>query len=384
MITKVQNSLQQLQTKINEHSQDKATGILTIRNDKILLGKLYLLHGRLLYIKDELHPVRRFSRACRQVSISWSAEPLSCLSEQPWEYQILYQGISKKQLNVVQAKTAITSVAQEFLFDLVTEEEIIIEWESLEEGEYGLSLGLALSGLEIEGLIETVSQMQQSWLEAGLSGYKPSLVPVLGKSIELKSNSNLGQYLNGKFTLWDIGTHLKKSVVEVTKALLKYKNKELIEFREIADLPVPSFIFIKEEPDAAKNQSQQKKGLIACIDDSPIVAHSLKKLLAPLGYQVISITEPMHGFSDLIEHQPNLIFLDLMMPNVNGYSVCKFLRETDAFQDIPIIILTAQSGAIDRARAKMAGATDFLGKPPKPGRVIEIVQNYLGFAEKVH
>ncbi|AFZ43214.1 response regulator receiver protein [Halothece sp. PCC 7418] len=376
MVTITTYPLETLRNKINEYSQEKATGNLTIRNHEILLGKVFLLHGRLLYIKDELRPVRRFSRVCRQLDINWPAEELNCSPDQPWEYQLLYQGISKKRLNVGQAKTAITNVAEEFLFDLVSQEEIITEWETRGEGESGLSLGLALSGLEIEGLIETVSEKQQSWVDNNLAEFNGSLVPTLAPNAQLKNNSGLGKYLNGKFTLWDLSIALNKSLLDVTKALIKFKEKQLIEFREVADLAVPSFISIAQDPNQANDSSKQKKGLIACIDDSPIVAHSMKKLLAPLGYDIITITEPMHGFSDLVDQQPDLIFLDLMMPNVNGYSVCKFLRETESFQETPIIILTAQSGAIDRARAKMAGATDFLGKPPKPGRVIEVVQQY--------
>lgn len=377
MVTTVQSALEEVKKQISHYSQEKATGKLIIRNSEILLGTASFLHGRLLYLKDELHPVRRFSRACRQVSISWPAEQLECSSQQPWEYQLLYHAISKKQITVVQAKTAISNVAQEFLFDLITQDEIVTEWESSEEGDSGLSLGLALSTIEVEELIETISQMQGPWQEANLSNVNPSVCVVLAKNAELKSGSSLANYLNGKFTLWDIGMHLQKSVIDVTRALIRFKDKELIEFREVADLSIPSFISIAQDVSKSDDPSKQKKGLIACIDDSPVVAHSLKKLLAPLGYEVISITEPMHGFSDLVDKQPNLIFLDLMMPNVNGYSVCKFLRETESFQEIPIIILTAQSGAIDRARAKMAGANDFLGKPPQPGRVVEIVQRYL-------
>lgn len=377
MVTIVTYPLEKLRNKINEYSQEKATGNLTIRNSEIILGKVFLLYGRLLYIKDELQPVRRFSRVCRQLAINWPAEELTCSAEQPWEYQLLYQGISKKRLDMIQAKTAITNVAEEFLFDLVNQKEIITEWETQKEGESALSLGLALSGLEIERLIETVADKQQSWLDRNLGEFNGSLVPTLAQDAQLKNNSGLAKYLNGKFMLWDLSVTLNKPLLEITKALMKFKEKQLIEFREVADLSVPSFISIAQNSSQSKDQPQQKKGLIACIDDSPIVAHSMKKLLSPLGYKVISITEPMHGFSDLVEHRPNLIFLDLMMPNVNGYSVCKFLRETDCFQETPIIILTAQSGAIDRARAKMAGATDFLGKPPKPGRVIEIVQRYI-------
>jgi chemotaxis family two-component system response regulator PixG len=85
----------------------------------------------------------------------------------------------------------------------------------------------------------------------------------------------------------------------------------------------------------------------------------------------------MRGFSQLIEHKPDLILLDLHLPNADGYSICKFLRETSAFKKTPIIILTAKNTQIDRFRAKQAGATDFLGKPPQPTELVQMLQKYL-------
>ena len=88
----------------------------------------------------------------------------------------------------------------------------------------------------------------------------------------------------------------------------------------------------------------------------------------------------MHGFSKLIEHRPQLILLDLMLPNADGYSICKFLRETPAFAKTPIIILTGQDTNLDRMRARLAGATEFLGKPPKAEALIGMIEQHLGQA----
>jgi two-component system, chemotaxis family, response regulator PixG len=66
------------------------------------------------------------------------------------------------------------------------------------------------------------------------------------------------------------------------------------------------------------------------------------------------------------------------MPNTNGYELCSFLRKSPLFKELPIVMLTGHDGVIDRLRAKVAGSTDFLGKPPDPKRVIEVVQKLLG------
>jgi len=96
------------------------------------------------------------------------------------------------------------------------------------------------------------------------------------------------------------------------------------------------------------------------------------------GYQMLSIPEPMRGFGQLIEHKPDLILLDLLLPNADGYSICKFLRETPVFKETPIIILTAKNTQIDRVRAQLVGATGFLGKPPQPQELLQMIQKYLG------
>ncbi|MEM9003089.1 MAG: response regulator [Cyanobacteria bacterium P01_F01_bin.86] len=121
-----------------------------------------------------------------------------------------------------------------------------------------------------------------------------------------------------------------------------------------------------------------KQPVIACIDDSPVLAHSLKKILVAAGYRALIIQEPMRGFSELIKHKPSLILLDLLLPNADGYSICKFLRDTPVFKDTPIIILTGQNSSIDRARARLAGASEFLTKPPQPEQLIQMIQKHLG------
>ena len=88
----------------------------------------------------------------------------------------------------------------------------------------------------------------------------------------------------------------------------------------------------------------------------------------------------MRGFSQLIEHQPALILLDLMLPNADGYSVCRFLRDTPVFAKTPIIVLTGQSKPVDRAKARLAGATEFLVKPPKPEHLLRMIQMHLDVA----
>ncbi len=91
----------------------------------------------------------------------------------------------------------------------------------------------------------------------------------------------------------------------------------------------------------------------------------------------------MQGFSQLIEHIPSLILLDVMLPHTDGYNICRFLRDTPVFKKTPIIILTGRSKPVDRARASMAGATEFLVKPPEAKELLETIRKHLGTSEQM-
>ena len=126
-----------------------------------------------------------------------------------------------------------------------------------------------------------------------------------------------------------------------------------------------------------------KRGLIACIDDSPQIGVEMQNILEPLGFEVLIINDPLQSVSILLQRKPDLIFLDLIMPNTNGYELCTFLRKTTTFQEIPIVILTGLDGVIDRVRAKMAGSSDFLNKPLDLAKVSEILRKFLKVSEAI-
>ena len=79
----------------------------------------------------------------------------------------------------------------------------------------------------------------------------------------------------------------------------------------------------------------------------------------------------------IAEHKPDLIFLDLEMPNANGYTVYQFLRQAPVFAKIPVIIFTSRNNFIDRSRTKLIGAAEFLSKSAKPEEILKIIKNHL-------
>lgn len=100
---------------------------------------------------------------------------------------------------------------------------------------------------------------------------------------------------------------------------------------------------------------------ILIVEDDPAIALGLQKNLKYEGYEVITATRGDQGLEMAIERQPDLIILDIMLPNLSGFEVCKTLKRNEV--DIPIIILSAKDQEIDKIMGLDLGADDYLAKP---------------------
>jgi chemotaxis family two-component system response regulator PixG len=110
----------------------------------------------------------------------------------------------------------------------------------------------------------------------------------------------------------------------------------------------------------------------------------MEHILVTAGYQFIGIQDSVQALPLLLEKRPSLIFLDLVMPVASGYEICSQIRRIAIFQNVPIIILTSNDGVIDRVRAKLAGATDFISKPIEPEKILAAVRKYCGVTSNNH
>ncbi|TAF52683.1 MAG: response regulator, partial [Oscillatoriales cyanobacterium] len=119
--------------------------------------------------------------------------------------------------------------------------------------------------------------------------------------------------------------------------------------------------------------------LVACIDDSVEICHQMQHLVTEAGYRCLTITDPLQAVSQLIEHQPQFILLDLVMPVIGGYELCKQLRRVKMFETIPIVVLTSRSDTIARLRSTMVGATGFLSKPLNPETVLGLLDHHFEY-----
>ena len=104
---------------------------------------------------------------------------------------------------------------------------------------------------------------------------------------------------------------------------------------------------------------------ILCIDDDRDILKLLEKFLAGAGYTVITAIDGKQGLSEALTRKPDLILLDIVMPGMNGYEICK-KKDKEETKNIPIIFITAKKEDEDEAKGLKIGAVDYIRKPFYP------------------
>jgi len=116
---------------------------------------------------------------------------------------------------------------------------------------------------------------------------------------------------------------------------------------------------------------------ILAIDDDELVLLSIEELLATEGFAVTTAPGGKAGLEVAGRATFDLVLLDLVMPGLSGFEVCKALRAMPAFRDVPIVMLTAKAAPADREQGLAAGATVFLPKPIHPEKLLETIRTAL-------
>ena len=118
---------------------------------------------------------------------------------------------------------------------------------------------------------------------------------------------------------------------------------------------------------------------ILVVDDSPTIRNTFEWLLCNEGYQVWVAEDSLMALTLFTSFKPDLMIVDIVMPNVNGIMLCETIRQQST---IPILIISGRSGTLERQRALEAGATDFLVKPIKDDTLLKMTAQYLCAMEK--
>ena len=102
---------------------------------------------------------------------------------------------------------------------------------------------------------------------------------------------------------------------------------------------------------------------VMVIDDSQTIRRTAETLLTREGYTVITAEDGFEALGKIADHQPDIIFIDIMMPRLDGYQACALIKGNPRFSKTPVIMLSSKDGLFDRARGRIVGSDQYLTKP---------------------
>jgi twitching motility two-component system response regulator PilG len=129
----------------------------------------------------------------------------------------------------------------------------------------------------------------------------------------------------------------------------------------------------------SSNASRSLNGLkILVVDDSKTIRRTAETLLTKEGCQVFTAIDGFDALSKIADHQPDLIFVDIMMPRLDGYETCSLIKHNKMFKKTPVIMLSSRDGLFDRARGRIVGSEQYLTKPFTKDELLGAISNQIG------
>ena len=115
---------------------------------------------------------------------------------------------------------------------------------------------------------------------------------------------------------------------------------------------------------------------VMVIDDSKTIRRTAETLLKKAGCEVLTATDGFEALAMIADHHPDLIFVDIMMPRLDGYQTCALIKQNETYSHIPIIMLSSKDGLFDRARGRVVGAEQYLTKPFTKDELLSAIRRH--------
>lgn len=125
------------------------------------------------------------------------------------------------------------------------------------------------------------------------------------------------------------------------------------------------------------SDAQALKGVkVMVIDDSNTIRRSAEIFLNQAGCEVILAQDGFDALAKITDHQPDLVFVDIMMPRLDGYQTCSLIKRNTRYRGTPVIMLSSKDGLFDRARGRMVGSDEYLTKPFTKDTLLRAVREH--------
>ncbi len=358
---------------------------IDFRSTRSLSGQswfAFFLNGQIVYAGETDVSLLRLRDYLRRYQAEAAVDAISSASIAAFnapEYGYLWALMENHSLTPAQGRSVIQSMIHETLFDLL----------SLHQGsfifEIGSPLAPQLMTLETAPLVTKIIKQVQEWKQFHPHLYSPDQCPVIANGTLLKKAlpeatfHTLDRYADGKTSLRQIARYLNRDIVTVARAIYPHVKRGWLQ------LTHPDFDEARSGSKARPRELEfwqaTKTPRVVCIDDGATIRKTVEYILNQHGYEVTAIDNPLKALSLVFQLKPDLILCDIAMPELDGYEICAMLRKSTAFRQTPIVMLTGKDGFIDRVKARMVGATDYLTKPFGESELLMLLEKYVGLGK---
>ena len=116
---------------------------------------------------------------------------------------------------------------------------------------------------------------------------------------------------------------------------------------------------------------------VMVIDDSKTIRRTAETLLSKVGGEVVTATDGFDALAKIADTQPAIIFVDIMMPRLDGYQTCALIKNNNAFKSTPVIMLSSKDGLFDRAKGRIVGSDQYLTKPFSKDELLSAIRDHV-------
>jgi twitching motility two-component system response regulator PilG len=339
---------------------------------------VFFLNGQIVYAAETDGSLARLRDYLRRYKVEAALDNLeapSLAAINAPEYGYLWALLENHTLTPAQGRSIIQSMVHETLFDLL----------SLHQGSFIFEISPALTPqlttLEIGSLVAKIMKQIQEWKQFHPHIQSPKQCPAIADATQLREAlpekifKVFDRWVDGKTSIRQIARYLNRDILTVARAIYPYIQQGLVQL-----IYLPSKEMVTNKRDLELWQ-EAKIPRIVCIDDGATIRQTVEYILSQQGYEVSAISNPLKALSLVFQLKPDLILCDIAMPELDGYEICAMLRKSTAFRQTPIVMLTGKDGFIDRVKARMVGATDYLTKPFGESELLMLVEKYVGLGD---
>lgn len=115
---------------------------------------------------------------------------------------------------------------------------------------------------------------------------------------------------------------------------------------------------------------------VMVIDDSKTIRRTAETLLKNEGCEVVTATDGFEALAKITDHKPDIIFVDIMMPRLDGYQTCALIKNNQLFKHTPVIMLSSKDGLFDKARGRIVGSEEYVTKPFTRDELLGAIRNH--------